>query len=106
MAACPRGVSFAVALAHCTLQVTKDGKLVVFHDRDLERMAGPAYRKKRVRDLDYQDLPRITPHAERGATGVPAGVQAAGSQATDAAATRAATTIDGDRIPLLAEVFA
>ena len=43
--------------------MTRDGKVVVFHDLDLARIFGPDFRGKRVADLDYEELPAFPPSA-------------------------------------------
>ena len=42
-------------------QMTRDKKVVVFHDLDLARIFGPNFRGKRVADLDYKELPAFPP---------------------------------------------
>ncbi|RKX39207.1 MAG: glycerophosphodiester phosphodiesterase [Thermotogae bacterium] len=44
------------------VRMTRDGKIVVFHDEDLKRMAG---RSERISDMDYRDLLRINIGGEK-----------------------------------------
>lgn len=44
------------------VRITRDGEVVVFHDEDLERMAG---RNEKISDMDYKDLLRINIGGEK-----------------------------------------
>ena len=44
------------------VRMTRDGEVVVFHDEDLERMAG---RNEKISDMDYKDLIRINIGGEK-----------------------------------------
>jgi glycerophosphoryl diester phosphodiesterase len=43
----------------CDVQISKDGHVVVAHDDTLERMCGEDYRGKRVRDFNFDELPKF-----------------------------------------------
>lgn len=43
----------------CDVQISKDGCVVVAHDDTLERMCGEEYAGKRVRDFNFNDLPKF-----------------------------------------------
>lgn len=46
-------------LMECDVHLSKDGEVVVAHDNTLERMCGPEFAGKRVRDYDFKDLPKF-----------------------------------------------
>ena len=46
----------------CDVQISKDGHVVVAHDDTLERMCGEDYRGKRVRDFNFDELPKFQKH--------------------------------------------
>ncbi|GIL78159.1 hypothetical protein Vretifemale_7590, partial [Volvox reticuliferus] len=75
-----------VDLLELDVQLTRDGLAAVFHDRELGRLCGPAFRGKRISDYNYADLPRLSPIEN---------------------VTNSADVQDTDftRIPLLEEVF-
>ncbi len=49
-------------LLELDVQITRDGKVVLFHDNDLGRMCGEAYRGKRVADFTAAELPPLLRH--------------------------------------------
>ncbi|KXZ46190.1 hypothetical protein GPECTOR_46g259 [Gonium pectorale] len=58
-------VSVGADLLELDVQLTRDGRVVVFHDADLGRMAGPAFTGVRVADLELRQLPRLRPQPPR-----------------------------------------
>ncbi|GIL58034.1 hypothetical protein Vafri_13233, partial [Volvox africanus] len=53
--------AIGVDVLELDVQLTRDGLAAVFHDRELGRLCGPAFRGKRISDYNYADLPRLNP---------------------------------------------
>ena len=49
-----------MALLELDVALTKDGQPVIFHDATLERLCGPEYKNKTIRDYDFNDLPPLS----------------------------------------------
>ncbi|PNH08586.1 Adenine deaminase [Tetrabaena socialis] len=103
--------ALGVDLLELDVQLTRDGRAAVFHDADLGRMCGPAFRGKRVADFDFEALPPLlpTPGAHGGIGRDPSPSTAASTSTTQPTTT--STPIPGSdpdcrRIPLLDEVMA
>jgi hypothetical protein len=56
-------------------QLTREGRVVVFHDATLDRMCGKSFRRLRVADLEHSQLPRLRPQPRHNlfAAGAPRG---------------------------------
>jgi glycerophosphoryl diester phosphodiesterase len=50
-------MSLGMNLLELDVHLTKDGEVVVFHDNDLKRSCGVAYKDQRISDYNYADLP-------------------------------------------------
>ncbi|GAX83797.1 hypothetical protein CEUSTIGMA_g11222.t1 [Chlamydomonas eustigma] len=46
-----------VDLLELDVQLTKDGKIVVYHDKDMGHLFGSSYVGKRIHDFNYEELP-------------------------------------------------
>jgi glycerophosphoryl diester phosphodiesterase len=52
-------MSLGLNFMECDVHLSKDGEVVIAHDSSLERMCGPDYAGKTVRDYDFKDLPKF-----------------------------------------------
>ncbi|GLC46429.1 Lysophospholipase D gdpd1 [Pleodorina starrii] len=78
--------AIGVDLLELDVQLTRDGRAAVFHDKELGRLAGRAFHGKTISEFDYADLPRLQISGQR--------------------TTADAQDLNFTRIPLLEEVFA
>jgi len=46
-------------MLECDVHLSKDGVVVVSHDKTIERMCGEEYKGKKISDFNFNELPRF-----------------------------------------------
>jgi glycerophosphoryl diester phosphodiesterase len=60
-APCANPAAEQVDVLELDVQLTKDGHVVVFHDKELSRLFGEKFRGKAIEDVTYEELPALRP---------------------------------------------